>query len=199
MKNKLMLILLFFISTMIVGCNNFFGESIKTENINDYNKYFGEVSKTRDKEYFNISYEENEGIFPNNIPESAEVKGFSYNYSNISDPNTVAFLDYICSKEDYEKEKERLTKLNSNKEYTAYGIEGFKYPLVALYGDEYSGLIYALDDKDNDRLIYVQVNFCNYFSDIPYENIINKEYLPIGFDAKEGNETRKAFEEGNIK
>jgi len=33
-------------------------------------------------------------------------------------------------------------------------------------------------------LIYVEINFCNYFSDINYEDIIDKEHLPINFDAK---------------
>ncbi|MBM7871179.1 hypothetical protein JOC70_002677 [Clostridium pascui] len=33
-------------------------------------------------------------------------------------------------------------------------------------------------DKENNRLIYVEINFCDYFTDIDYEKIINKKYLP---------------------
>ena len=43
------------------------------------------------------------------------------------------------------------------------------------------------------------IKFCNYFSDIDYENIIDKKYLPIDFNAKSGNPTRRAFEEGKLR
>lgn len=56
----------------------------------------------------------------------------------------------------------------------------------------------ALADKDNNRLIYVEITFCDYFSDINYEEIIDKEYLPKGFDAKLGNSTRQAFDKGEL-
>jgi len=39
-------------------------------------------------------------------------------------------------------------------------------------------------------------DFCNYFSDIDYDDIIHEEYLPLNFDAKPGNATRIRFEEG---
>jgi hypothetical protein len=48
-----------------------------------------------------------------------------------------------------------------------------------------------LADEEENRLIYVEITFCNYFSEIDYEKIINKKHLPVGFDAKQGNPTRK--------
>ena len=33
-------------------------------------------------------------------------------------------------------------------------------------------------------LIYVELTFCNGFTDIDYEKIIPEQYLPEGFDAK---------------
>ncbi len=58
--------------------------------------------------------------------------------------------------------------------------------VYAVYADSYNGYNYALADEENSRLIYVEINFCNYFSDINYEKIIDKEHLPINFDAKKG-------------
>ncbi|WP_242974204.1 hypothetical protein [Clostridium cagae] len=50
-------------------------------------------------------------------------------------------------------------------------------------------------DKENNRLIYVEINFCNYLSDIDYEEIIDKQYLPIDFNAKSDNPTKQAYQE----
>ena len=33
------------------------------------------------------------------------------------------------------------------------------------------------------------MTFCNHFTDIDYEKVIPQKYLPLGFDAKEGNPT----------
>ncbi|WP_252238955.1 hypothetical protein [Clostridium sp. VAP51] len=111
------------------------------------------------------------------------------------DPNYVSYLVYSCDDVDYAKETERLSKLESSKDYLIYGATGFKYPVCAVYADSYNGYIYALADKENNRLIYVEINFCNYFSDIDYEEIIDKQYLPIDFNAKSDNPTKRAYQE----
>ncbi|MBN1053673.1 MULTISPECIES: hypothetical protein [unclassified Clostridium] len=158
-------------------------EKYKTTNISDYSKYLGQDG------------EHNNSIFPYNIPSSAKIQDFCYYYYNPFDPNYVSYLVYSCDDVDYAKETERLSKLESSKDYLIYSATGFKYPVCAVYADSYNGYIYALADKENNRLIYVEINFCNYFSDIDYEEIIDKQYLPIDFNAKSDNPTKRAYQE----
>ena len=47
--------------------------------------------------------------------------------------------------------------------------------------------MHTLTDGKN-KVIYVEVIFCNYFMDINYNKYINEEYLPPGFDATLNNE-----------
>lgn len=160
----------------------FFPERDKATNVAKYNKYFGENGKHKND------------IFPNIIPSSAKVEDFCYYYFNPFDPNYVSYLVYSCNDEDFNKETERLSKLTSSKDYLIYGATGFNYPVCAVYVDKYKGYIYALADKENNKLIYVEIDFCNYFSDIKYEDIIDKNHLPIGFNAKLGNPTRQVYD-----
>ena len=54
--------------------------------------------------------------------------------------------------------------------------------------EEY-GYIYAMTDPKTNTFIYVELQYCNYFTDINYEKTIDEKYLPIGFDASQGNPT----------
>jgi len=186
---KILLIFSIMITMLICsGCGmSLTGKKDKTTNISDYSKYLGQDGK------------HNNDIFPYSIPNSAEIEGFCYYYDDSFDPNYVSYLVYSCNDEDYMKETERLSKLHSSEDYLIYGATGFNYPICAVYVDSYQGYIYALADKENNKLIYVEINFCNYFSHINYENIIDKKYLPIDFNAKSGNPTRRAFEEGKLR
>lgn len=159
----------------------FWKDEYKTTNISNYNEYLGQDGK------------HSNDIFPHNIPDSAEIEDFCYYYYNPFDPNYVSYLVYSCNDEDYSKEMERLSKLNSSENYLIYGATGFNYPVCAVYADN-QGYIYALTDKTNNKIIYVEIKFCNYFSDINYDEIINKDYLPINFNGKPGNPTRTAYE-----
>lgn len=162
----------------------FWTEKYKTTNILDYSKYLGQNGEHKND------------IFPYSIPDSAKVEDFCYYYYNPFDPNYVSYLVYTCNDADYMKETERLSKIKSSENYLIYSATGFKYPVCAVYADSYKGYIYALADKENNKLIYVEINFCNYFSDIDYENIIDKKYIPIDFNAKSGNPTRQAYDRG---
>ncbi|MFA9398150.1 MAG: zf-HC2 domain-containing protein [Clostridiaceae bacterium] len=178
------IIVLFFISWV---------EKDKTTNIAKYNEYLGINSKYEDK---NLIYND---IFPDTIPKSAEVEDFYFYYYNPWDPNYLSYLVYTCSDADYEKEKNRLKALDSAEDYLIYGATEFPYPVCAVYADRYFGYIYAMADKEHNRLIYIELTFCNNFTDINYQKIVDKDYLPIGFDAKNGNATQKAFVNvGNI-
>jgi hypothetical protein len=166
-------------------------EKDKTTKVSDYNSYFGSGGK-HDKAYLIKN-----DIFPEAIPSTANVEKFQYCYYNPFDPNYVCYLVYTCDDEEYKAERERLSKIQSSDNYLIYGATGFNYPICAVYADNYNGYIYALSDEKNKRFIYVEISFCNYFCDIDYTKFISEEYLPIGFDAKQGNSTRKRFEEKN--
>jgi len=167
-------------------------ERDKTTNIRNYNEYLGDNGKYRQKrdKYFGDNGRNNNDIFPKSIPDSAKVENFYCYYYNPFEPNFVSYLVYTCSDESFIEETKRLSKLNSPKDYLIYGATGFNYPVSAVYANE-SGYIYALTDKENNRLIYVEINFRGYFSDINYEKIIDRKYLPINFDAKKENPTHK--------
>jgi hypothetical protein len=170
------------------GCGTvLLGEKYKTTNISNYSKYFGQDGQ------------HNNEIFPYKVPSSAKIEEFCYYYYDPFDPNYVSYLVYSCNDEDYKTEIDRLAKLDSSKNYLIYSATGFNYPVCAVYADSYKGYIYALTDKQYNKLIYVEINFCNYFSDIDYEKIIDNKYRPIDFDAKPGNPTQQGFKESKLR
>jgi len=99
-------------------------------------------------------------------------------------------VEYDASAYDLEVNRLKDCPFEEYKGY--YGADGFceKYELLAMNSDSYYGFVYALTDGDN-QIIYVELIFCNYFMDIDYENYIDADYLPIGFDASMGNPYRK--------
>lgn len=190
---KILAIFLIIIAILVLICGGFimlWVEKDKTTNISDYSKYLGQDGK------------HNNDIFPYNIPNSARIEDFCYYYYNPFDSNYVSYLVYSCNDKDYIKETERLSKIKSSEDYLIYSTTGFNYPVCAVYANKYShngrdihdGYIYALADKENNKLIYVEIKFCNHFSDINYEDIIDKKYLPINFNAKSKNPTKLEFE-----
>lgn len=134
-------------------------------------------------------------IFPDEIPDSAMVEEFYYKYYNKWDACYLGYLVYTCDEADYTEEYNRLAAIDSDEEYQVYGITGFPYELCAIYADDYYGVIYAMADEENQRFIYVSLEFCNYFTDIRYKQIISQEYLPYGFDAYPDNARKLKFEE----
>ena len=66
--------------------------------------------------------------------------------------------------------------------------------MVAVEADNTYGIVYAMTDSEERRIIYVENTYCNYFSDINYEWYIGGKYLPEGYDAAPGNPVREAFE-----
>lgn len=166
------------------------GVAFTVRSVSKYEKYFGENGEHRENGLTESA------IFPQSLPPSAKVEKFVYRHEDLMDPSDAAVLVYICSKEDYEKELERLTALGIKPEdvYGIYGITGFPYETVAAEADETTGVIYVMTEPDAYRLIYVENTHCNYFSDIRYSWYIGKEYLPFGYDAAPGNPAREAFE-----
>jgi len=189
LKNKKYLIAIFVLVLTLLLNACAFTEKEESTDISDYNLYFGSQGK------HHKSYLIENDIFPETIPSTANVEKFHYLYYNPFDPNYVCYLTYTCDDDEYKSEKDRLSKIQSSDNNLVYGATGFDYPVCAVYADSYYGYVYALADDKNNRLIYVEISFCNYFSDIEYMKIIDGEHLPIGFDAMQGNATRMRFEE----
>lgn len=164
---------------------SFFDNRQKVTDIAKYEKYLGAEGKY--KEHFN-TYND---IFPDAIPPNAEVSDFIYYYYNPWDPCYMGYLVYRCDEDVYTKEYERLKALSSSEDIYIYGATDFPYELCAVYADEYYGYIYSLADKENSQLIYVELRFCNGFTDIDYEKYIPKDHLPKGFSAKKEDSMRK--------
>lgn len=168
---------------------------ILTQDISDYSAYVGSDVRS---DYVPTEYDESNcrylyEIFPEELPESASVSDFVYYYYNPWDPNYLVYLVYDCNEQDFENECERLSKISSSERYNYYGVTGFPYELEAVLANEYYGFTYCLSDADNHRLIYVQIYHCNYFTDIDYKKYIPEEYLPLGYDATDGNNYRKSM------
>lgn len=164
------------------------GEKDKTTDIKDYNKYLGETGIH--SESFLIESD----IFPKTIPDSAKVEEFLYYYYNPWDPCYASYLVYTCNDEEYKKEIERLHSINSSTNYEVYGLTGFPDTLCAVNANSYYGIVYALTQESENRIIYVEITSCNYFNDIDYKKYINNKYLPYGFDMSHGNITEKKKE-----
>lgn len=127
-----------------------------------------------------------EEIFPEDITD-LNVEEFKHVYYNPWDANYLAYLVVNYDDEGYQKELERLNKIGIEDYKGFYSVTGFSnYELLAMEANHYNGFVYAMTDGNN-KIIYVELIFCNYFMDIKYEKEIPLEYLPDGFDAKMGN------------
>lgn len=145
-------------------------------NVNSYEKVLGVDGKYKE------NHETYNDIFPDAIPEGANVEEFRYFYYNPWDACYLGYLVYTCDEATYAAEHERLLAIKSSEEKYIYGATEFPYELCAVYAGDY-GYIYALADEENKRLVYVELQFCNGFTDIDYEKYIDAKYLPVGFDA----------------
>jgi hypothetical protein len=133
-----------------------------------------------------------ESIFPESITDNMDVLDYKMVYYNPWDAQYLSYLVVEYDDKSYEEEIQRLEQYDS-KEYKGYfGTRGFrdKYRLLAIEVDPDHGLIYALGEENN-QIIYVELIFCNYFYDIDYQDEIDIQYLPIGFDATPDNEYRQ--------
>ncbi|MEY8425729.1 hypothetical protein AALB52_24205 [Lachnospiraceae bacterium 38-14] len=151
----------------------------RTEDIGKYQEYIGKDGKY--KENFDLYND----IFPDSIDKNVcEVEDFCYYYYNPWDPCYLGYLVYTCDEEFFEKEYQRLKELDSSEEPYPYGIKNFPYELCAVYTNRDYGFIYALADREQKKFAYVELQFCNGFTDIKYEKIIDAQYLPEGMDIK---------------
>ena len=156
-------------------------------NIAKYNMYIGKNAR---KEYIE-KWGMDESIFPRKIEKNMKVIDYKMVYYNPWDAQYLSYLIVKYNEEDYEKEKNRLRNYKSTKYKGYYSVTGFSnYELLSINADSYYGFIYALDLGEN-KIIYVEIIFCNYFMDLDYEKYIDKKYLPDGFDATNNNNYMK--------
>lgn len=151
----------------------------RTEDIGKYQEYIGKGGKYKE------NFELYNDIFPDSIDKNVcEVEDFCYYYYNPWDPCYLGYLVYTCDEEFFEKEYQRLKELDSAEEPYPYGIKNFPYELCAVYTNRDYGFVYALADREQKKFAYVELQFCNGFTDIKYEKIIDAQYLPEGMDIK---------------
>ena len=147
--------------------------------ITKYNEYMGESAH----EMYRNKWGMDETIFPTTIEEDMQVVDYKMVYYNPWDAQYLSYLVVDYTDENYEKEVERLKAYPSTDYIGYYDVTGFsKYTLLAMFADSYQGFVYAITDNHN-RIIYVELIFCNYFYDIDYTQYIPVEYLPDGFNA----------------
>jgi hypothetical protein len=112
-------------------------------------------------------------------------------YYNPWDAQYLGYLVMDYSPEEYAAETARLRDYPSTDYIGYYSVtEEHTCELLAVCADKYHGFVYALTDADN-RIIYAEEIFCNYYMDLDYTEYIPKEYLLDGFNAAEDNPYRK--------
>lgn len=165
------------------------------KNISKYNKYMFREAKDKYRDKWGMD----ENIFPRKIRKEMKVLDYKMVYYDPFDKQYLSYLVVDYTEEDYKKEVERLKYYNSTSYIGYYGVTGFsKYELLAMNADSYHGFVYAITDN-KDKIIYVELIFCNYFYDINYKKYINEDYLPDGFDATINNSyKKKMLEENNL-
>lgn len=163
-----------------------------TTNINEYKNVIGISAKGIYKDKWGL----NEDIFPNYI-DGLDIEDFKMVYYNPWDANYLAYLVVNYNEEEYNKEISRLNSIGIDDYKGIYSVTGFtNYDLVAMDSHYYNGFIYAITDGKS-KIIYVELQFCNYYMDIKYEEQIPNSYLPDGFNALIDNDySKKMFEKG---
>lgn len=183
----------------IGGCGYLFIRSfIPNPDVNtDINKYQSYIGENAKKDYKN-KWGMDETIFPKEITDDMTVEDYKMVYDNPWDAQYLSYLVVKYDEDTYKNEVNRLEAYKSTEYLGYYGAEGFdpKYELLAMNADPYYGFVYALTDQ-KDTIVYVEIIFCNYFMDFDYKDYIKKEYLPIGFNAKEDNPYKMAKKTSN--
>ena len=183
-RHKLGIVSIVVLCMILAGCT-LFSDRVTSNDSTDYEKLLASD--------FDGNIPNTYGIFPQKIPDAANVEQFYYEYYN---PWDACFLIFLCLEFDTAGYEQELTNLHSvvSSHELSYGTTGFEYPLEAVHASN-KGMVYALSDQTKHRVVYVLIQFDNYFTDIDYTKYIPKEYLPIGFDATNNNSTRKAFDD----
>lgn len=136
----------------------------------------------------------NSPLFPAKLTEDMNVQQFKKVHYDPWDPNDLALLVVEYDDRAFQNEVKRLENYGSSTYLGVYGITGFRdWKLLAIDASDSNGVEYAIT-RNKGEVVYFQLRFCNYFSDIDYKQYVPAQYLPDGFDASEGNPVRAAFD-----
>ena len=94
------------------------------ENLAQYEEILGQNGR------YKKNYVEYNDIFPDQLPESADVETFYYEYYNPWDANYLGYLVYTCDEDDFRTEYDRLHKIKSSALPLIYGATGFPLSLI---------------------------------------------------------------------
>lgn len=163
-------------------------EIFEDTDVSHYSRYMGDDAGKEYAEKWGMD----ESIFPARITNKMHVTDYKMVYYNPWDAQYLSYLAVEYEQEDYQAEARRLKSYASTDYVGYYGSEGFREgcKLLAMEADPYYGFVYALDTGKN-KIVYVELIFCNYYTDLDYESMMPKEYLPAGFDAAKDNPYRK--------
>ena len=180
-----------FLALILLFISSFFAEVTVNTNINLYNDYIGPTAK----EEYRDKWEMKEDIFPERINNPSDVLDYKMVYYNPWDAQYLSYLEMRYDEDAFLSEVARLEAYGISEYLGYYGVTGFsKYQLLAMEADSYNGFVYAITDG-KERIIYVELIFCNYEYDIKYLDYIEEEYLPDGFDATYDNPYEKKMME----
>lgn len=130
-----------------------------------YNDYIGENAQDKYQNKWGMD----ESIFPVSITDNMNILDYKMVYYNPWDAEYLSYLVVEYSESDYKEEVNRLKSYESTNYLGYYNVTGFtKYDLLAIFADSYNGFVYAITDNQN-RVIYVELIFCNYFYDLDYK------------------------------
>lgn len=133
-------------------------------------------------------------IFPKKLTADMNVQQFKKVHYDPWDPNDLALLVVEYDDRAFQNEVKRLENYESSTYLGVYGITGFRdWKLLAIDASDSNGVEYAIT-RSKGEIVYFQLRFCNYFTDLDYKQYVPAQYLPDGFDASEGNPVRAAFD-----
>lgn len=140
-------------------------------NLNNYNET-----------YFSSANE----IWPDDINNIDAVKNFFLGEYTVDTQTYYGYMSINYSKEEFDKEMERLKKINSTDYVGVYGAKAIdKYDLLAIKALEehhsMNGFTYALQ-TDASTITYVELWFCGDWIRSDVFDAIPKEYLPEGLN-----------------
>lgn len=179
----------------LVGLLALYGEQAEAEvdtDISHYERYMGETAEEKYRGKLGVD----DSIFPKEITEDMYVPDYKMVYYDPWDRQYLSYLVVEYGDAQYAAELARLESCAQDEYVGFYGAQSFDsaYQVLAMEVDDsaYHGLVYALGAEDN-RIVYVEMLFCNYFMDLEYQEYIDDAYLPIGFNAASGNPYREEY------
>ena len=145
-----------------------------------YELYIGPDAGTK----YRIKMGMDESIFPDTVADINMVDGYKMVYFDPWDAQWLSYIVIDYDNDSYNAEIDRLKSYQSTEYLGYFNVTGFrdKYTLLAMEANPDAGFVYALTDGSN-KIVYVEIIFCNIALDLIPSLYIPGEYLPNGFNA----------------